>query len=110
VTYAQLEALALGEEPPASTSKPVYGRPEPLPSNLAATIGSYEWMPELPDDLRLLVREQARKHYELGHVDFPNDEWQRIVTGLEREALALLARRRTRASGTERPAKKRRRA
>lgn len=110
MTYAQLEALALGEEPPASTSKPVHGR-GPLPSNLSATISSYEWMPELPENLRTLVREQARLHYELGQADFPRDEWQRIVTGLEREALALVARRRTRAvSGGDRTAKKRRRA
>jgi len=105
-----LEALALGEEPPASTSKPVHGRLAPLPANLSATIGSYEWMPELPDELRLLVREQARQHYDLGHIDFPRDEWQRIVTGLEREALALLARRRTRSASGDRPTKKRRRA
>lgn len=95
-SYAQLEALALGEEPPASTSQPVRSRVAPLPPNLAATISSYEWMPELPDDLRLLVREQARLHHDFGHVDHPPDEWQRIVTGLEREALALIARRRDR--------------
>jgi hypothetical protein len=107
-TYAQLEALALGEDSPTSASKPVHGSPKPLPPNLAMTIASYEWMPELPEDLRLLVREQARLHYDIGHVDFQGDDWQRIVTGLEREALALVARRRTRAS--DRPPKKRRRA
>lgn len=110
VTYAQLEALALGEDPPASASKPVHGRIGPLPPNLSATISSYEWMPELPEELRLLVREQARQHYDFGgHVDYPRDEWQRIVTGLEREALALVARRRTRATSSDRPTKKRRR-
>lgn len=110
MTYAQLEALALGEEPPASTSKPTGGRLAPLPSNLSATVTSYEWMPELPDDLRLLVREQARQHYEFGHVDYPREEWQRIVTGLEREALALVARRRIRATAVagDRRTKKRR--
>src|SRR5690606_21643360 len=101
VSYAQLEALALGEDPPASAAKPVHGRLAPLPANLAATVASYEWMPELPDDLRVLVGEQARQHYDLGHVDYPRDEWQRIVTGLEREALALIARRRVRPSGAE---------
>jgi hypothetical protein len=35
-------------------------------------------------------------HFDLGHADLPRDEWQRIVTGLEREALALVARRRDR--------------
>lgn len=110
VTYAQLEALALGEEPPASTSKPVGGRLASLPANLSATVSSYEWMPELPDDLRLLVREQARLHHDFGRVDYPRDEWQRIVTGLEREALALIARRRTRAPAAagDRRTKKRR--
>jgi hypothetical protein len=96
MSYAQLEAQALGEEPPASTSKPVGGRLAPLPPNLSTTVASYEWMPELPEDLRLLVREQARLHFDFGHVDHPRDEWQRIVTGLEREALALVARRRDR--------------
>lgn len=110
MSYAGLEALALGEEPPVSTSKPVGGHFASLPPNLATTVSSYEWMPELPDDLRLLVREQARQHYELGHVDFPRDEWQRIMTGLEREALALVARRKIRASAAagDRRAKKRR--
>lgn len=110
LTYAQLEALALGEEPPASASKPVGGRDAPLPPNLCATIASYEWMPELPPDLRQLVSEQARQHFDLGHVDYPRDEWQRIVTGLEREALALIARRRMRSASSDRPTKKRRRA
>jgi hypothetical protein len=96
LSYAQLEAQALGEEPPASTSKPTAGRLALLPPNLSATVASYEWMPELPDELRLLVREQARLHFDLGHADLPRDEWQRIVTGLEREALALVARRRDR--------------
>lgn len=94
VSYAQLEALALGEDPPASSAKPVRGELAPLPPNLAATLGSYEWMPELPEELRLLVREQARQHHELGLGDYGGDEWRRIVTGLEREALGLLARRR----------------
>src|SRR3712207_4395798 len=66
VPYAQLEALALGEEPPASTSKPVHGRLAPLPPNLQGTVACYEWMPELPDELRALVREQARLHHDLG--------------------------------------------
>jgi hypothetical protein len=97
MSYAQLEAQALGEEAPASTSQPTGGgRLAPLPSNLLATISSYEWMPELPDELRLLVREQARLHFDFGQIDHPRDEWQRIVTGLEREALALVARRRDR--------------
>jgi transcriptional regulator with XRE-family HTH domain len=96
MSYAQLEAQALGEDPPASTSKPTGGRLAPLQPNLSSTISSYEWMPELPDDLRVLVREQARLHVDFGDVDHPRDEWQRIVTGLEREALALVARRRDR--------------
>lgn len=96
MSYGQLEAEAIGEDPPASTSKPRGGTLAPLPPNLSTTITSYEWMPELPDELRLLVREQARLHHDFGHVDHPRDEWQRIVTGLEREALALIARRRER--------------
>jgi hypothetical protein len=52
-----------------------------------------------------------RQHYDIGHVDYPQEEWQRILTGLEREALALVARRRTRtAAGSDRSSKKRRRA
>ena len=61
-------------------------------------------MDELPEDLRALVTEQARQHHDVLHLDYSLDEWQRIVTGLEREALALVARRR---SGIpERPSRK----
>lgn len=92
VTYAQLEALAFGEDtPPASTSKPVSGRVDVMPPNLTAVVGEYLWMDELPDALRQVVREQARQHFAFSRVDRTRDEWQRIVTGLEREALALVA-------------------
>ena len=104
VSYAQLEALALGEDPPPSATNPMPGRSSRLPPNLAATIAGYEWMDELPEDLRALVTEQARQHHDLLHLDYSPDEWQRVVTGLEREALALVARRR---SGVpERPPRK----
>jgi transcriptional regulator with XRE-family HTH domain len=93
MSYGQLEAISLGEEAPASTSKPVSWRAEDAPPNLAAVIAQYSWMPELPNDLRAVVREQARQHLRFGGFDYTTDEWQRIVTGLEREALALLARR-----------------
>ncbi len=94
ITYAQLEALALGEEmPPASAAKPVIGPRDSMPPNLAAVVGEYAWMHELPHELRLVVREQARLHYAYSHADLPREEWQRIMTGLEREALALVAQR-----------------
>jgi len=98
VTYAQLEALALGEEPPASSSKPVNGRNDGMPPNLAAAVAEYVWMHELPHELRAVVREQARQHYAFSGNDFPRETWQRILTGLEREALALVAHR---AAGSE---------
>ena len=98
VSYGQLEAIALGEEAPASTSKPVSWRAEDAPPNLSAVLADYAWMPELPNDLRAVVREQARQHLRFGGFDYSRDEWQRILTGLEREALGLLARR-VRASG-----------
>jgi transcriptional regulator with XRE-family HTH domain len=85
VTYAQLEALALGEE---LTVAPI-----PFPPSLDAVLHSYVWMEELPEVLRDVVREQARLHWALGRADFAEEEWQRIVTGLERESLAHLARR-----------------
>jgi len=72
VSYAQLESIALGEDAPASSAKPVAGR---------------------TDDLRVVVREQARQHYAYSREDLPREHWQRIMTGLEREALALVALR-----------------
>jgi transcriptional regulator with XRE-family HTH domain len=85
VTYAQLEALALGED--------VTIAPIPFPPNLAAALSRYAWMDELPAGLRDIVREQARSHWAIGKTDFAEEEWQRILTGLEREALAHVARR-----------------
>ena len=93
VSYGQLESIALGEEAPASSSKPVTWRAEHAPPNLAAVLAGYDWMPELPSDLRAVVREQARQHLRFGGLDYTRDEWQRILTGLEREALGLVARR-----------------
>lgn len=98
VTYAQLEAIALGEDAPTSTSQPVSWRSSDLPPNLSAVLTDYAWMVELPSELRAVVREQARQHLRFGGMDYALDEWRRIVTGLEREALGLLARRRA-ASG-----------
>jgi hypothetical protein len=88
ISYAQLEALALGEEPPASTSKPV-GRSDTMPPNLSAAVAEYSWTHDLPHEMRVIVREQARMHYAFAHADLARDEWKRILTGLEREALNL---------------------
>jgi hypothetical protein len=94
VSYAQLEALALGEDlPPASASKPVHAKSEIMPPNLMAVVSEYVWMHELPLELRTVVREQARLHYAYSHQDLARDEWQRILTGLEREALGIVAQR-----------------
>jgi transcriptional regulator with XRE-family HTH domain len=92
MTYAQLEAAALGESAPASSSQLVKSFDE-VPEGLAAVLATYAWMPELPDFLRTIVREQARQHHRFGEGELPADEWQQIVTGLEREALAFMARR-----------------
>ncbi len=92
ISYAQLEAIAFGEEAPDSARKPIRSDAV-MPTSLATVLETYAWMPELPAALRTVVREQARDHHRHGGVDFPPEEWQRIVTGLEREALALLARR-----------------
>lgn len=91
ITYAQLEALALGEEPPPSNVKSL--KSDAMPPNFTAAVAEYRWMHELPDELRAIVREQARQHYAFGQTDFPREEWHRIITGLEREALALVAHR-----------------
>lgn len=93
VSYAQLESVALGEDAPASSAKPVAGRTEHVPPNLASVTEEYAWMDELSDDLRVVVREQARQHYAYSREDLPREHWQRIMTGLEREALALVALR-----------------
>lgn len=96
ISYADLEALALGEEPPPSAAKPVT-HSDDLPANLKSVLADYAWMGELGNELRIIVREQARLHVRFGPNDLPRIEWQRIVTGLEREALAF-AERRARAS------------
>lgn len=93
ISYAQLEALALGEEPPASAAKPIAAGSDVMPPNLAAVIAEYAWMQELPHELREIVREQARLYFAYGRADFPREEWRRVLTGLEREALTLLAQR-----------------
>jgi hypothetical protein len=93
ISYAQLESLALGEDaPPPSSAQPIVVTDE-LPENLHAVLERYAWMPEMPQILRAIVQAQACQHHRFGGTDLPIDEWQRIVTGLEREALALLARR-----------------
>jgi hypothetical protein len=97
VSYAQLEALALGEDAPDSMAKPLQRTPT-IPPNLEATLLSYDWMAELPGELRELVRAQAQQHHTLLCVDYALDEWQRILTGLEREALGLVARMRSHSS------------
>jgi hypothetical protein len=93
VSYGQLECIALGEEAAPGGLAPVSWLAEDAPPNLAAVLADYAWMPELPNDLRAVVREQARQYLRFGGLDYPHDEWRRILTGLEREALALLARR-----------------
>ncbi len=103
VSYGQLESIALGEEAPKSTSKPVSWRAEDAPPNLAVALAGYAWMTELTNDLRAVVREQARQHLRFGGLDYARDEWHRILTGLEREALALLARRNRTSSGSGSP-------
>lgn len=90
ITYAQLEALALGEDSPESGG-PVISAFDEVPRNLAAVLGGYAWMPELPTAIRVIVREQARQHHRFTGIDFSHEEWQRILTGLEREALGLVA-------------------
>lgn len=92
VSYGQLEAMALGEDS-SPRKKPLSWHAEDAPPNLAAVLADYAWMVELPNDLRAVVREQARQHLRFGGLDYAQDEWQRILTGLEREALVLLARR-----------------
>ena len=94
VSYGQLESIALGEEASSdSRLKPVVWRAEDAPPNLTAVLADYAWMPELPNGLRGVVREQARQHLRFGGFDYGLDEWQRILTGLERQALALIANR-----------------
>lgn len=91
ISYAQLEALALGEEAPDSTRAGVVSAFDDVPRNLASVLAAYAWMPELPSAIRVIVREQARQHHRFTGVDFGAEEWQRILTGLEREALGLVA-------------------
>lgn len=91
ISYAQLEALALGESPPESTRLGIVSAFDEVPRNLAGVLSEYSWMHELPSAIRVIVREQARQHHRFTGNDFSREEWQRIVTGLEREALSLVA-------------------
>jgi hypothetical protein len=112
VSYGQLEALAIGEEPPqaAPRDSTVVPKDVALP-NLAAALSEYAWMDELPEELRTVIREQARQHYTYTKADMSRDEWRRVLTGLEREALALVARRShaARVDGAPRPRAKKHR-
>ncbi len=99
-SYAELEALALGEEPPASNGKPT-NHNDPMPPNLAAAIAEYEWMHELPHEMRVIVREQARLHHTYSRCDLAREEWHRVLSGLEREALAIIAHRSQDADGED---------
>lgn len=89
MSYAELEAAALGEEPPVSTQSLTGER---VPPNLAEAVSSYDWLDELPSDLRIIVREQARQHHRFGGFDYDVAEWTRVLAGLEREALGHQAR------------------
>jgi len=91
VSYAQLEALALGESIIDSGTRLAPPGSSEGPQNLSLVLCNYQWMSELPIEARILVQEQARLHYQFAGVDYENEEWQRIVTGLEREILGLLA-------------------
>jgi hypothetical protein len=93
ISYAQLEATALGEDLPTITISRNGAREIAcLLPNLSAAVASYDWAAGLPLDLRPVVREQARQHYGYVKADLPAAEWQRVLAGLEREALALVAR------------------
>jgi hypothetical protein len=86
VSYAQLEALATGELMPASSGH------EP-PPQLVAALGGYVWTSELPTEVRGVVAEQAKQYFAVLGADMPVSEWHVVLTGLEREALAIAARR-----------------
>jgi hypothetical protein len=92
VSYAQLEALAFGEEPALTPRIAAAARDLP-PPNLAKAVAEYQWLDELPTELRSVVCEQARIHYVYTRSDLAADEWQRVLTGLEREAMAIALRR-----------------
>lgn len=87
ITYAQMEALATGEDIPASGPHVV---PPPL---LATALGGYAWTSELPAAFRRVVMEQAKQYFVSLGEDLAVSEWQTILTGLEREALTFVARR-----------------
>jgi transcriptional regulator with XRE-family HTH domain len=92
VSYATLEALALGEEPPPASTQQAIANVGAVPARLVTALTEYRWLPELPAELRLVVREQARLYQRVVD-DLDEDEWRRIITGLEREALGFIARR-----------------
>lgn len=89
MTYAQLEALALGEPCPEA---PAANGAKPVPPSFASAASAYPWDEALPLDLREVVREQARQYYAAASVDLDTEAWARVLAGLEREALALVAR------------------
>ena len=87
-TYAQLEALATGEHFTSTSS----GSVAP-PAAFVAAISEHVWTPELPGEVRRIVTEQARQYYLTLDGDLDTHDWRAVLTGLEREALAFLARR-----------------
>lgn len=94
ISYAQLEALALGEDPLPPGTRSFQLGANGMPPNLSDVLHSYAWMPELPEPLKQLIAEQARLHHVVfDGVDYPHEEWRHIVTGLEREALGIAVRR-----------------
>ncbi len=89
MTYAELEALAVGDSAPPSSRARNEASLGTLPPNLTRTLKGYVWLPELPVGVRPIVVEQARQYFVFSKADLTTEQWQRVMTALERAALAV---------------------
>ncbi len=99
ITYAQLEALATGEEMPVRSGNGDGG----APTSFFAAVSTHVWSSEIPMEMRRLVTEQARQYHAVLGIDMAIAEWHGVFTSLERAVLVYVARRNREGRGNSHP-------